>query len=95
MNLIKNLIARVEDYRKDNKNPCKNYATEARAEKVAEEVSKKLKEYFNENDINTVDYIVFYVPEWNRWTVAFDIKPWLNKYGGYMGIASEMGFFTF
>ena len=27
MNIIESILKRVEDYRKTNKNPCKNYAT--------------------------------------------------------------------
>jgi hypothetical protein len=95
MNIIKSLVARIEKYRTENKSPCKNYATEARAEKVAEEVSKKLAQYFDANTTKTVDYVVFYVPSWGRWTVAFNLQPWLNKHGGYVGVAGEMGFYSF
>ena len=41
-NIIAELTARIEEYRATNKNPCKNYATEAAAEKAIRD--KKLAE---------------------------------------------------
>jgi hypothetical protein len=97
MNTIKNLIARIEEYRATNANPCKNYATEQSAEKAATKMAKAIAVYYSddENTTESPSYVVFYNPAWGRWCVAFNIVKLLNKYGGYMGYASNKGFFTY
>ena len=40
MNIIQSVTSRIESYRKENKNPCKNYATEAAAEKAVAKIAK-------------------------------------------------------
>ena len=40
MNIIENVIERVEAYRKTNQNPCKNYATKKSAEKATKKMAK-------------------------------------------------------
>lgn len=94
MNLIQNLVDRVEDYYTTNKKPCKTYATESNAEKTAHKMVEKIANYFGDEP-KMVEYVVFFVPAMQRWTVAFNIKPLLNKHGGYVGIVSDLGYFTY
>ena len=94
MNLIKTLIARIEDYRSTNKSPCKSYMTEGTAEKAAEQYAAKIVACFT-NEKFDLEYVVFYNPAWGRWCVAFRTGPLLQKFGGYMGVASEYGFFSY
>lgn len=85
MNTIKTLIARIEEYRATNKTPCKNYASEVAAERIAAKVAKEIAVYYS-NDENTT---------YAGRSVAFNIVKLLNKYGGYIGYASNKGFFTY
>lgn len=94
MNLIKSLIARIEDYRSTNKSPCKSYANEATAEKAAEQYAAKIVSAYTDEKFD-LEYVVFYNPAWGRWCVAFRTQPLNNKYGGYVGVASEYGFFSY
>lgn len=54
-NIITELTARIEDYRSTNKNPCKNYATQAAATYFDKQ---------NREDAPSADYVVFYVEAW-------------------------------
>jgi predicted ATPase len=100
MNVIQTLIARIEDYRAENKKPCKSYATEAKAEAVAQILSVKYAEYFanSKNGNAPCRYMVAYNEAWGRWIVGFDFSELLGRNsstGGYLGIASKDGFFTY
>lgn len=101
MNVVKELIARVEDYRKTNAKPCKSYATEAKAEAVAEELAMTFANYFaafNNTNIRPCRYVVVFNEAWGRWIVGFDFTELLRREGmtgGYVGIASDKGFFTY
>ena len=46
-NIITELTARIEDYRSTNKNPCKNYATQAAAEKATAKMAQAAAIYFD------------------------------------------------
>lgn len=96
-NIITDLINRIEEYRATNKNPCKNYATQAAAEKAAIQVAADIKAYYSNGEPGAPDaqYLVFYVPAWGRWCAAFNVIDLLNKFGGYIGYTSNRGFFTF
>lgn len=94
MNVITKLVERVEEYYETNKKPCKSYATEANAEKAAHKVVQKIADCYNDEE-KLVEYIVFFVPAMGRWTVAFDISKLINKHGGYVGVVSDMGYFTY
>jgi hypothetical protein len=67
MNIIKNLIQKIEERRKETKDPCKNYATYEAAENAAKKAAKEGAEHFGVNDIN---YLVFYNPWWERYCIA-------------------------
>jgi predicted ATPase len=100
MNVIQTLIARVEDYRATNKTPCKSYVTEAKAESVAKELSVKYGNYFAKRtgENGPCRYVVAYNEAWGRWIVGFDFSELLGRNsstGGYIGIASKDGFFTY
>jgi hypothetical protein len=100
MNVIQTLIARIEDYRATNKMPCKSYATEAKAESVAKELSVKYGNYFanRHGENGPCRYVVAYNEAWGRWIVGFDFSELLGRNsstGGYIGIASKDGFFTY
>ncbi len=93
MNIIESLTDRIESYRKDNKNPCKNYSTEANAIKATKIIAKKAAQEFGLEDAN---YVVFYIKIWGRWVGAIDLTSIVNhpkSHGGYLGICT--GFYTY
>ncbi|AEX56079.1 hypothetical protein KL1_00038 [Burkholderia phage vB_BceS_KL1] len=98
-NIIKELTARIEDYRATNKQPCKNYATEAAAEKATAAMAQKAATYFDKQgraDARPADYVVFYVEAWGRWVGCINLSELLRRdtsTGGYLGICT--GFFTY
>ena len=95
MNIVTNLISRIEDYRSTNKQPCKNYATKEAAEKALEKASTTAGKIFDRN-ARPANYVVFFVPEWNRWTGAMDYTELFRRQtsiGGYIGAVP--GFFTY
>jgi hypothetical protein len=95
MNIVANLIERIEEYRATNKQPCKNYATEQAAVKALEQASIRAGAIFD-TDKKPARYVVFYVPAWNRWTGAMDYSELFRRQscaGGYVGAVS--GFFTY
>jgi hypothetical protein len=99
MNVVKDLIARIETRRKETKNPCKSYATEAKAEAVAEKLALDLANYFAiapSSNVRPCRYIVAYNEVWGRWVVGFDFTELLARKtstGGYLGVAD--GFYTY
>lgn len=102
MNIITTLVARVEDYRSTNKNPCKNHATEAAADRATANVAKWAALHFSKDQTLTMDtvtparYVTFYVEAWGRWVGAVDMTELLarpSSTGGYLGICGD--FFTF
>jgi hypothetical protein len=97
MNTIDTLIARVEEYRATNANPCKNYKTQAAAEKATASISKLAGAYF---DIagNEAEYIVVFNAAWGRWIGAVNLNELISRKtarGGYLGIVSNAGFFSY
>jgi hypothetical protein len=101
VNQIDSLIARVEDYRSTNKNPCKSYKTKAAAEKATAEVAQLAANHFAVlRNINAVParYMVVYVPAWGRYIGAIDLTELLarpSSTGGYLGVCSARGFFSY
>ena len=98
MNIITKLIARIEDYRATNKNPCKSYTTEAAAEKATAEMAVTVGKYFARADSTpeSAHYMVFFNPAWGKWVGAIHLSEVLsrkNSVGGYLGVAK--GFYTF
>lgn len=96
MNIVTSLIVRIEDYRSTNKQPCKNYASEAAAAKATKAAAERaLKILGAHNDSKPVGYLVFYVPAWGRWVGALNFSELLSRKGagGYVGCCSD--FFTF
>ena len=93
MNITADLIQRIEDYRKDNKFPCKNYASEAAAEKAANDMADKASKFYS-IPRDSVRYIVFFNPAWGRWCAAFESAP-LLKNGGYIGFIPQHNFYTY
>ena len=100
MNLVKDLVARIENRLTETKKPCKLYATEAAAEKVAEEKATAFADYFSRNKqtIRPARYIVVYIPSINKWAIGFDLTELINRHdhaGGYVGIIADDGHYTF
>ena len=99
MNVIANLTARIEDYRKTNKNPCKSYATQAAAEKATAKMAQDAANYFDaqrRTDAPSARYVVFYNEAWGRWVGAIDLTELLQRntsVGGYLGFCT--GFYTY
>lgn len=98
-NIIDTLTARIEEYRKTNKNPCKNYATKEAAEKATAKMAQAAATYFDKEgraDAPSADYIVFYVEAWGRWVGCINLSELTrraNSTGGYLGICT--GFFVY
>jgi hypothetical protein len=99
MDIIASLIARVEEYRATNKNPCKNYGTQAAAQAAAAKVAQQVADHFAKDRSRAAQpahYVVFYVPAWGRWTAALDYSELLRRdtsTGGYLGVAK--GWYTY
>lgn len=99
MNIINDLTARIEEYRATNKNPCKNYATQAAAEKATAAMAQAAATYFDSQsrkDARSANYVVFFNEAWGRWVGAIDLSELLrrpNSTGGYLGFCT--GFFTY
>jgi len=96
MNLITDLTARIEAYRATNKNPCKNYATEAAAEKATAKMAKDAAVYFTSNpEARPAQYVVFYNEAWGRWVGCINLGELLMRKGsgGYLGYCT--GFYTY
>lgn len=98
MNIIKSLIKRIEDRRIENKDACKNYATEEAAEKATSKMAVDVAIYFTHEGktLTPARYVVFYVPSWGRWVGAIDMTELLHRKtstGGYLGFCK--GFYTF
>lgn len=95
MNIIDQLIERIEDYRKENKNPCKSYKTKAAAEKATKEVAEMVgREHLTE----PARYVVFFNEAWGRWCGAVDLQEVIARNdatGGYLGLAGSRGFYTY
>ena len=99
MDIIASLIARVEEYRATNKNPCKNYATREACAAAAGKVAQQVADYFAKDRSQPAQparYVVFYVPAWGRWVGALDYTELLGRpssTGGYLGVAR--GWYTY
>lgn len=97
-NIIETLTARIEDYRKENKNPCKNYATKEAAEKATAKMALEAAAYFNHPDnlqFESAKYVVFYVEAWGRWVGCINLSELIRRStstGGYLGFCT--GFYT-
>lgn len=95
-NIIKDLTARIEEYRLTNKQPCKNYATEAAAEKAVSKMAAQAAVYLTgRQDEAPANYVVFYIEAWGRWVGCIDLSEVLRRKnaGGYIGCCT--GFYTY
>jgi hypothetical protein len=95
MNVIDTLVARIEEYRATNKQPCKNYGTQQAAEKALSAAAQQAGRYFDRNGV-PARYVVFFNEAWGRWVGAMDYTELLSRkscQGGYIGAIS--GFYTY
>lgn len=95
MNVIEKVTARIEEYRKTNKQPCKNYASQAAAEKATAAAAAKAGRLFDRNG-TPARYVVFFNEAWGRWVGAMDYTELLSRssyMGGYLGAVS--GFYVY
>lgn len=100
MNLIAELTARIEDYRATNKQPCKNYATEAAAEKATAMAARHAANCLvpkgaGQQQEEPARYVVFYVKDWGRWVGCVDFTELLRRKGAGGYIGAIPGFFTY
>jgi hypothetical protein len=99
MNIIASLTARIEEYRATNKQPCKNYATEAAAEKATAQMAQDAANYFHKErgvEARPAQYVVFYNEAWGRWVGGINLSELIQRQsstGGYLGYCK--GFYTF
>lgn len=95
MNIVANLIARIEARFAETKNPCKSYKTEAAAIKVADKVAQDVANYFQADRSNTarpMRYVVVFVPSMGRYCIGFDMSELINRSsstGGYLGVCGD------
>ena len=98
MNITASLIARIQDRLTETKNPCKNSATEAAAEKAVSVVAMNAAEHFavNPDEAKSARYVVVFIPSWGRLIGAVDLTELLSlkdMTGGYLGVCGD--FYTF
>ena len=96
MNIIKTILERIESYRVENKQPCKNYATKERAEKATKEMARIAGLHFDSR--TPARFIVFYNEHWDRWIGAVDMSELVSRHdskGGYLGICSKHNFYSY
>lgn len=96
MNIVAQLNHRINEARTTNRTPCKNYKTEAVAERAAGVIARETADYFHCAD--PVRYVVFYNPDWKRWCVGLDFTELLRRkdaIGGYIGYAAARGFYCY
>jgi len=99
MNLVKDLVARIEKRLTETKSPCKLYKSEEAAEKVAEAEALVLAQAFSrDSNPRPARYIVVFVPSVGKWAIGFDQTEVMSRArntGGYVGIMADRGFYTF
>jgi len=106
MNIVKDLVARIEKRLTETKKPCKLYSSEATAEKVAEEEAKFLAVYFSKHgfsddeakNIRPARYVVVHIPSVNKWAIGLDQTEVMSRkdsVGGYAMIMADRGIYTF
>ena len=100
MNLVKDLVARIEKRLTETKSPCKLYATEKVAESIAETFALEFAQYFarDPSKAHPARYIVVHIPSVDKYTVGFDLSELMSRSthtGGYVGIVSASGFYSF
>jgi len=94
MNTIENIISNIEDARKTNKNPCKNYASKEGAEKATKKIARKAGMYFDTTK-QEAHYVVMENKAWGRWVGAVCLSQLQHRksyIGGYVGWISNEGF---
>jgi len=101
MNTITSLTNRIEEYRTTNKNPCKNYSTEAAAEKATAKMAQDAANYFSKTpgvEARPAQYVVFYNEAWGRWVGCVNMSELIQRSsstGGYLGFCGAKGFYTY
>jgi hypothetical protein len=97
MNTIDTLIERIEEYRTTNKVPCKNYATKEAAEKATSKMAKIAGNHFDSTR-KEAEYVVVFNEAWGRWIGAVNMNELATRkesVGGYIGICSQFGFYSY
>jgi len=82
MNIITSLTARIEEYRTTNKNPCKNYASEAAAEKATAKMAQDAANYFSKTpgvEARPAQYVVFYNDAWGGWVGGINMSELIQR----------------
>ena len=98
MNVITTLTARILDYYATNKNPCKNYGSEAAAESATSKVAMVAAQHFTKPNEKVVSarHVVLYAAEMGRWVGCVDLTELMRRNtstGGYIGVCK--GFFSY
>lgn len=82
MNISKEIITRVEEARKTNKNPCPNYSTKSGAENAIKKAAKKVAVMLHKNsdeNARPANYVVVFIESWGRWVGAYDLNEVLSR----------------
>jgi len=103
MNIIKDLERRIQERMVETKKPCKAYQTEERANNelasLAQYVANHHTPYESRHGMSArpARYVVFFI-EGLGWTGAIDLTELLyrkDSCGGYLGLCSERGFYSY
>lgn len=96
MNIIDEVVLKIEEHRKECKNPCKNYKNKTSAERTTAHMAEIAGRHFSCDE--PARYIVVYIESWDRWIGAIDLTELLQRKehkGGYLGVCSSEGFYTY
>ena len=101
MNIIDNLIARIEERLTETATPCKTYKTKEAAEKATAKMAQIAADHFAidcRNSQKSARYVVFYVEAMGKWVGAVDLNELISRNtstGGYLGVCSAKGFYSY
>lgn len=84
----------IEDRLKENKTGIKTYASHQFARSKAQKIAEKAKIWADTQ--HEIDFIIVYLPTFERWTAVFVLSSFLNvtKTGGYIGWIGDEGFMS-
>lgn len=97
MNIVTEIVNRIEARFQETKNPCKSYATQEAAEKAIASVAHAAAVYYGVSG-GPARYIVTFIPAMGRWVGAIDQTELMNRkgfMGGYVFFIGDKGHYTF
>ena len=96
MNIVTNLIERIERRAQETKNPCKLYSSYEAADRAGSKIAHDVGIIHETR--RAANYVVFEIPSLGKWAAAIDLSGVLSRpeaVGGYVGYAGQKGFYTY